>query len=72
MASNNYLTKSQIARKLNLGIKTFQRWSKAIDLNLDRGFIPEECFPEIEEKIHKYAMDKIKKRPPDSASDAAV
>ncbi|MDZ7879002.1 MAG: hypothetical protein U5L45_15070 [Saprospiraceae bacterium] len=62
----NYFSKAEIADMVGLKPKTFQRWSKDIGLNYGRGMIPEECIPEIREKIRQYAVDKVKKQSPSS------
>jgi hypothetical protein len=60
-----YFTKKEIAELVGLTPKTFQRWTNTIGLKLGRGLIPEESLPEIREEIRKYALEKVKKSPPD-------
>ena len=62
----NYYTQKEIANIMGLPPKTFQRWTKDIGFEFDRGLISEESLPEIQEEIRKYALQKVKKRPPNS------
>ena len=60
----NFYNQKEIADIIGLPPKTFQRWTKEIGFEFGRGLISEESIPEIREEIRKYALQKVKKRPP--------